>query len=67
MKITRNRYRGTATLSFGVDDKAFDEWLKEARKPGADLYESAEKVLKRRGGKVKETLAIQDEDEDLIP
>jgi len=65
VKITRNRIRGTACVEFAVGDDSFDEWLKEARKDGTDLYGAAEKVLKRRGGKVKETVAL--EDDDLIP
>lgn len=64
MKITRNRVRGTALLDFSLSDNSLDEWLKEAGKDDVSLYDAAEKVLKRRGGKVKETSGIQDEEDE---
>lgn len=65
MKIKRNRYRGTASISFGLgpeDDDAFKDWMREAKKPGASLMGAAEKIAAKRGVKVQDTTAPLDPD-----
>jgi hypothetical protein len=52
MKITENRVRRTACIEFKLDDPAFDEWVKEAKKSG-HLFDAAKRVLHNKGGRVR--------------